>query len=73
MPKVLKEKTNIVAKKNVPMKKAAKKSEIKIPSEIDQIKMIAEMIESLEKQCQHHGLETQLAMLKRNFRPSYLQ
>ena len=71
MPKVLKEKTNIISKKTLPMKKTLKKSEL--PTEIDQIKLIAEMIRNLEEKCEKHGLGFQLAKLKKEFRPSILQ
>ena len=71
MPKVLKEKTNVISKKTLPMKKTLKKSEI--PTEIDQINLIAEMIRNLEENCKKHGLGRQLTQLKKEFRPSFLQ
>ena len=70
MPKVLKEKINNISKKTLPMKKTLKKSNL--PTEIDQIKRIAEMIRNLEEKCEEHGLGSQLAQLKKEFRPSFL-
>ena len=70
MPKVLKEKTNIISKKTLPMKKLLNNSNHQ--TEIDQIKRIAEMIRNLEERCQEHGLGSQLAQLKKEFRPSFL-
>ena len=72
MAKVLRENNTAVARKTKPMKKTVKVPKQIELGEINQIMMLSQLIDNLEKKCLEHGLEEQLAHLRKTFKPSKL-
>ena len=71
MAKILREKNiSTVARKTKPMKKTVKVPKQIELGEINQIKMLSQLIDNLEKKCLEHGLEAHLAHLRKTFQPS---
>ena len=72
MAEVLRENNTAVARKTKAMKKTVKVPKQIELGEINQIMMLSQLIDNLERKCLEHGLEEQLVHLRKTFQPSKL-